>query len=102
MSITWRHIAGVLLVLAIIAGAIGLTGWYARSSYHVSFAGDEVVVFQGREGGVFWFEPTLEEGSGLFRSQLPEATAAEIEEVVEVSSIEAARAFIEGIRPAGS
>ncbi|MCP4959611.1 MAG: Stp1/IreP family PP2C-type Ser/Thr phosphatase [Actinomycetia bacterium] len=102
VSITWRHIAGVLLVLSIAAGAIGLTGWYARSSYHVSFAGDEVVVFQGREGGVFWFEPTLEEGSGIYRSQLPEATITELEQVVEVTSLEAARAFIEGIRPADS
>jgi len=67
----------------------------------VGFAGDEVVIYQGRDGGVLWFDRTLEEGSGIYRSQLPDATVAEIEDVVEVSSLEAARAFIEGVRPQG-
>ena len=101
LAVTWRHLAGVALVLLIIGGGLGLTGWYARSAYHVGFAGDEVVIYQGREGGVLWFDRTLEEGSGIYRSQLPDATVAEIEDVVEVSSLEAARAFIEGVRPQG-
>lgn len=100
VGVTWRALVLALIVVLALVGGLFAAATYARGSYHVAFAGDEVVIYQGRPGGVLWFDPTLEEGSGLFRSQLPDATAADVESVVEVSSLEAARAYVAGIVPA--
>ena len=102
VAITWRTLAVVVVGIIALVGAVAAIGTYARGTYHVAFAGDEVVIYQGRSGGVLWFDPTLEEGSGIFRSQLPEASAAAVAGVVEVSSLEAARDFVDQIRPVAS
>jgi len=102
VGVTWRALALVGLATVASVAALALAGSYARGSYHVGFAGDEVVIYQGRSAGLLWFDPTLEEGSGIFRSQIPEATATEIEAIVESGSLEAARAFVDEIRPAAA
>ena len=42
-----------------IGAAIASVAWYARSSYFVGLAGGRIAIFQGRPGGVLWFQPTL-------------------------------------------
>ena len=44
---------------AVIGGAVATIQWYGTSTYFVGFDGDEVVIFQGRPGGLLWFEPEL-------------------------------------------
>ncbi len=102
VAVTWRALALIGLAIVASVAALALAGSYARGSYHVGFAGDEVVIYQGRSAGLLWFDPTLEEGSGIFRSQIPEATATEIEAIVQSGSLEAARAFVNEIRPAAA
>ena len=99
VPVTWAALAAVVVGIIAVVGAMYAVGVYARGTYHVAFAGDEVVIYQGRSGGVLWFDPTLEEGSGIFRSQLADGTVADVEGVVEVSSLEAARTYVDGIRP---
>ncbi len=57
--VTWRVIGFVLAVCAVIGGAIGALAWYARSTYYVGLVHNRITVFQGRPGGVLWFDPTL-------------------------------------------
>ncbi len=99
VPVTWAALAAVVVGIIAVVGAMYAVGVYARGTYHVAFAGDEVVIYQGRSGGVLWFDPTLEEGSGIFRSQLADGTVADVEGVVEVSSLDAARTYVDGIRP---
>ncbi len=59
-----RSIGRLLLfaipILVIFAVAIGAIGWYARNSYFVDInAKGRVVVFQGRPGGMLFWDPEL-------------------------------------------
>lgn len=96
--LTWRLLGFVILVIVAIFGAIAAVGLWARGGAHIDFAGDEVVIYEGRSGTVLWFEPTLVERSGIFRDELPEAAIEEIEGGRELGSVDEAREFIEDIR----
>ncbi|MEO1060858.1 MAG: Stp1/IreP family PP2C-type Ser/Thr phosphatase [Actinomycetota bacterium] len=96
--LTWRLLGFVGLVLVAIFGAIAAVGFWARGGAHLDFAGDEIVIFEGRPGSVLWFEPTLVERSGIFREDLPEAAIEEIDGGRELDSVDEARAFVEEIR----
>ncbi len=57
--VTWRVIGFVMAVCAVVGGAIGALAWYARSTYYVGLMHNRITVFQGRPGGVLWFDPTV-------------------------------------------
>lgn len=61
---TWRVAGFVLAVCFVVGGAIGAIAWYARSAYFVGLAHDRITIFQGRPGGVLWFQPTVAERTG--------------------------------------
>jgi PPM family protein phosphatase len=69
-----RRIRGALLLLIplllIIGLAFGAVGWYARRSYYVGVENGGIVMFKGVPGGVFGWNPTLEERSDLTAAQL--------------------------------
>ena len=46
----------------------------------MGFDGDEVVIFQGRPGGVLWIDPTVEDRTGIDRDDVPEQFCDAIEE----------------------
>lgn len=56
---TWRVLFFLLLLVAVLAAAVGAIGFYARGTYFVGFDGDVVTVYQGKPGGTLWFEPTV-------------------------------------------
>ena len=76
--ITWRVIGFVVLLAVVIGGAFATIQWYGTSTYFVSFAGDELVIYQGRPGGVLWLQPVLEERTGIQRSEVPERNLSAI------------------------
>jgi protein phosphatase len=57
--LTWRVISFLTALCVVIAGAITCLAWYARSAYYVTLSKDHITIFQGRPGGVLWFQPTL-------------------------------------------
>jgi protein phosphatase len=57
--ITLRVVAFFAVLLVILALAAVAIGWYARSDYFVGLKGDKVMIYQGRPGGVLWFNPTI-------------------------------------------
>jgi PPM family protein phosphatase len=92
---TWRVGAFLLLVIAVVAGAIGTIQWYGRSTYYVGFEGDDVAIYHGRPGGVLWIEPTLVETSELQRDEVPADALTRLEAGLEHSSLDEAQAFVE-------
>jgi protein phosphatase len=60
----------VIPVVLVIALGVGALAWYARRSYYVGFAGEQVVLYRGVPGGVLGWDPTVEERSRLTRDQL--------------------------------
>jgi protein phosphatase len=57
--VTVRVIAFGLALCFVAGGAVACLGWYARSAYFVTISKAKIAIFQGRPGGVLWFQPTL-------------------------------------------
>jgi serine/threonine protein phosphatase PrpC len=71
-----RRLVGIALFVVGLIVVVGATlvavGAYARSGYYVDFDDDDevVVVYRGRPGGVWWFDPTTLEITDLRRDEL--------------------------------
>ena len=96
--ITWRVVAFVVLLVAVIGGALATIQWYGTSTYYVTFEDDEVVIYQGRPGGILWVEPELEERTGIDREDVPSRYEPALEEGSEHSSLEEAQAYVANIQ----
>ena len=82
--VTGRVVAFVLALCIVVVGAIACLGWYARSAYFVTLSKGRITIFQGRPGGVLWFQPTLVERtaygpSAVLAYNLPPLTAGVVE-----------------------
>ncbi len=84
----------VVVFVAVIVGAVGAVGYYARHTYFVGFKGDSVAIFKGKPGGVLWFKPTVEETTTLTRAQVPPAQLDRVQAGHEEGSLEAARDYV--------
>lgn len=91
--LTWRLGLFVGVVLAVCGLAAAALVTYARDSWYVGVAGDEVVIYQGRPGGVLWFDPTVTEPVGLGVAELDEADRAEVTDGVVFDDLDAARTY---------
>jgi len=112
---TWRLAVFAVATLMVLGVLVVSVLVYARSSYFVgpadgtaeptavvpgdgSAPGDDetaIVIWQGRPGGVLWFEPTIEESAGI---QLEDLTAADRDDVVagvEFDSLDDARRYVD-------
>jgi serine/threonine protein phosphatase PrpC len=96
--LTWRVLLFVLLVLAVIGGAIATIQWYGTSTYFVAFDGEELVIYQGRPDGILWIEPELEERTGIERSEVPERFLPRIDAGNEQPTLAKARLLVANIQ----
>jgi protein phosphatase len=69
--LTWRVASFVAALCVVAGGAVACLAWYARSAYYVTLSDGRVTIFQGRPGGVLWFQPTLAERTALTPSSVP-------------------------------
>ncbi len=81
---TLRVVIFVVALFIVVGGAIACLGWYGRSAYYVGLSNDRITIFQGRPGGVLWFQPTVVERTAdstssvlSFRLQVLEAGQVE-------------------------
>jgi protein phosphatase len=88
------------VLLALGAAAVLVLGFailaaWARSGYYVAFDEDgTVAIYQGRQGGFWWFEPTREAKSNLTFEQLDEESKALVEQELNFESRGDAERFI--------
>lgn len=95
----WRTLLVAIPVVVIIVVAVLVVGWYARRTYFVAFAGnnDEVVLYQGRPGGLLGWDPTLELTTDLTAADLTPAQRIAFEDELEFSSRSAAEDYLAGV-----
>jgi len=93
-AVTVRSLAFVLAVLALVGAGGFLAYRYVQDTYHVGILEEEVVIFQGRPGGVLWFDPSFEEGTGIDVDDVPPAVLADLEEGVSQPTLERARRYV--------
>ena len=89
-----RFLAFALPILVIIGVGIAAVGWYARNSYFVAFDHGKVVVYQGRPGGVLFWDPTVVEKTKLTRADLRQDPRQSVSERKEFDSKAEAIAFV--------
>jgi len=95
--LTWRVVAFVVLLAAVLGGAFATIQWYGTSAYFVGFDGDEVAIYQGRPGGVLWIQPELKDGTGIMRDEVPDRYLADLEAGREHSSMAQAQRYVSNI-----
>ncbi|MGK2927974.1 MAG: Stp1/IreP family PP2C-type Ser/Thr phosphatase [Acidimicrobiales bacterium] len=93
-AITIRSVAFVVVVLGLLGAGAYLVNDYARNSYHVILDDDEVTIFRGRAGGVLWFDPSLEERTGIDAEDVPGTFRDRLEGGVNQSSLAAAQRYV--------
>jgi serine/threonine protein phosphatase PrpC len=92
----WRaNFAGAFAVLLLVLMMASVATW-ARSAYFVGVDGADVVIFQGRPGGVLWFDPTIAEPVNISVAELDESDYETVAAGVEFGNIDEARDY--GIR----
>ena len=65
----------------------------ARAPTTSTFEDDEVVIYQGRPGGILWVDPELEERTGIDRDDVPARYVPALEDGSEHSSLAEAQAL---------
>ncbi len=96
--ITWRVFAFLLLLLVVAGVVVGAIGWSASRTYFVGFAGDEVAVYQGKPGGVLWFDPKQVDTTPFTRSDVPPALRPDLVAGKEFGSRSDAARYLRNLR----
>jgi PPM family protein phosphatase len=93
--VTWRTAVFLLAFIGVFAVAAGAVAWYGRSGYFVGVDADsEIAVFQGRPGGLLWFDPTLVESTGVDIDELTPVLRNSVESQPEFASFDEARRYL--------
>lgn len=85
-KINWRVASFFLTLFALVGIGIGSMWIYAHQGWYVGAHQEKVEIFQGRPGGLLWFEPRVIGIDGPSISTLRELDQSLVLEVIEVSS----------------
>jgi protein phosphatase len=97
-AVTVRVVAFVVLVLALLGGAVAAVGYYARGSYFVGVQRAQIVIFKGRPGGLLWFSPTLAERTSVPLSGVLPSRVPDLQSGKEESTLAAARLYVRNLQ----
>ncbi|HVM40554.1 MAG TPA: Stp1/IreP family PP2C-type Ser/Thr phosphatase [Acidimicrobiia bacterium] len=83
-------------ILLVIGIAVGILGWYARSTYFVGLEGEreQVVLYKGVPGGFFLWDPTVEAVTRLDARDLTQNQRADLDDGHRFSDRADAEAFL--------
>ncbi len=84
-----------VFLLVLFAGVVVLAiDIYAQHSYFVAAFGDRVAIYQGRPGGVLWFNPHVVDLTNIRLSQLAEGVRSQIQHRITEGSLTQAKQFV--------
>lgn len=95
--LNFATVAFVLALLAILGLAGAAIVMAARDSYYVGLQGEDIVIFQGRPGGLLGFQPTLKERTGLRQADVLPSRVEDLRRGKQVASLARARQYVEDI-----
>lgn len=87
--------AFLVLLCAVFSGAYAAVRWYALDSYYVGLRGDELDIFQGRPGGVLWFQPALVRRTGVTTADVQSFHLSDLRAGYQESSYVNAEEYVE-------
>ena len=94
-SFPWRGALLAALVAAILGVAVFATSWYATSAWFVDEQAGEVVIFRGRPGGLLFWDPTVEEATGIASDELDGASTERVKARTVWSSLDEAQELVD-------
>jgi PPM family protein phosphatase len=95
--ITFRVVLFILLVAAVPVGAFFAVRWYAYDNWYPTVRGSEIVVEQGRAGGVLWFDPKVVDNTGVKKSGILPVDVAQLHSGVQEPSLTAAKNYVKNL-----
>lgn len=93
-----RVLVWVLPILAVLAVAFLAVGWYARNTYFVGIDRSRVTVFQGVEGGLLGWDPTIDRRTTIDPGELTQAQREDVTDGKKFSSRGGADAYVARLR----
>jgi len=94
-----RVLLWALPVVVVLGVAFGFVDYYAHHTYFVGNDGGRVTVFQGRQGGLLFWNPTVKDRTSLRTSTLTPADASQVRAGHgQFGSVGGANAYIAGLR----
>ena len=95
--ITFRTLLFVILLAAVVVGVFAAVRWYDINSYFVRAQDNELVIYQGRIGGLLWYHPTEVERTGVTTADVPSSYVGALDAGVEETSVANARAYVHNL-----
>lgn len=95
---TWRVVAFFVVFIGIFAAAFFVIQWMATNTYYVGLDQNEVVIYQGRPGGLLWYQPTVVERTGITVLQVPGEFGADVAKGRDEPTVADARDYVARIR----
>ena len=96
--LTLRVLIFLVLVAGVVVGAYYFVRWYANDNWYVTVKGNELVVYQGRPGGLLWFQPKVVDHSGVTTSDVLATRIPALKADVQEPSLSAARRYISNLK----
>lgn len=87
----------VLLLIVVLAFGVGAIGIYANHSYFVGLDGSNVAIYQGRPGGLLWYNPTLVTKTQVNEGQVFPYHIPELKKGVIETSLSSAKAYVNNL-----
>ena len=89
----------VAVVATFLVAFLGIN-WFASSAYFAAAEAGEVVIFNGRPGGILWIDPEVEQRTGILVDDLAPAGEQKLEQELEWSSLDDAIDFVDQLERA--
>jgi PPM family protein phosphatase len=96
--ITLRVVLFILLIAAVPTAAYFAIRWYAYDNWYVALQKQQIVVKQGRPGGVLWFHPRVVDVTRTTTSQVLPTDVAQIRAGVQEPSLQAAKRYVTNLQ----
>jgi protein phosphatase len=96
--ITLRVLLFVLLVLAVPAAAYGVVRWYATDNWYVTINDGHLAIYQGRPGGMLWFQPKLVDETQVATTQVLADRLPDLRAQVQEPSLAAAHHYVANLQ----
>jgi protein phosphatase len=95
--VTLRTLLFAILLAAVVVGAFAAVRWYNVNSYFVRTDGNELLIYQGRIGGVLWYHPVVVDRTNVTTADVPSSYIGALEGGVEETSVANARAYVKNL-----
>jgi protein phosphatase len=102
--VTFRTLLFLVIFVAIIGAALFAVRWFDTNSYFVALNpdgtsnGTELMIYQGRIGGLLWYQPRLVDRTGLTINDVEPPYNLAVEAGVQKSSLAEAKTYVRNLQ----